>query len=121
ICAHRGEIVAIERDVENSYRRPLAFQIRNLVRHAFGQRHAAAPDPNQIQISGAMVFLEYLRSQPRQRAIDARTVHDAGLLGKLHWLRILTRTVRSDKLYQVQGRPSMLTGSALPARLEPQL
>src|SRR5882724_2649052 len=63
VCAvHNGlgtycrEIVAVERDVKNSDRRTIAFEIRNLISHAFRERHTSAPNAHQIEIVGTMIL-----------------------------------------------------------------
>src|SRR5258705_6089643 len=83
--ADRGEIVAIQRDVENANRWSIPFKVRDLVGHSFRERHASAAYSHQIQIAGAVVFFDKLRSQAGQRASDSRAVHDACLLDEIHF------------------------------------
>src|SRR5215213_3654271 len=82
--ADSREIVAIERDVEYADWRAIAFEIRNLLRHAFGEWNATTPDSNKKQVAGAVVFFDNFGGQARQCPIDARAIHDAGLLYKVH-------------------------------------
>src|SRR5215212_722311 len=78
------EIVAIERDVEYADWRSIAFEIGNLLRHAFSEGNSATPDYNQKQVAGAVIFFDNFGRQARQCPIDARAIHDASLLYKVH-------------------------------------
>src|SRR4029079_10351954 len=92
-----GKVVAIKRDVEYADRWTIAFEVRDLLRHAFGKRHAASSDSNEKQVSGAGVFFDHFGRQTRQRTIDARAIHDTSLLDKIHVRAILTRSAVSRK------------------------
>src|ERR1700720_176512 len=79
------KIVAIKCDVHDANGRTYAFEIRNLVGHAFGQRHTAPSDADKVKIVSAVILFDNLRRQTRQRAIDARAIHNASLLGEIHF------------------------------------
>src|SRR5688572_2590312 len=46
----RGEIVAVERDIDYSVDRGLPFQFADLIADAFGERHAAAADADNVEV-----------------------------------------------------------------------
>src|SRR5438132_5890325 len=78
-------IVAIKRDVHDANGRTDTFEIRDLVGHALGQRHTAPSDADEIEIVCAVILFDNLRCQTRERAIDARAIHDAGSLDEFHF------------------------------------
>src|SRR5215216_2637729 len=57
------EIVAIESDVEYADRRAITFEVRDLLRHAFGEWNAATPDSNEEQVAGAVIFFDHFGGQ----------------------------------------------------------
>ena len=95
--ADRRKIIAVQSDIQNAHRRARAFQVCDLVGDAVRQGDAATANSNQNQISQAVVFFYDLGSQPGQRAIDSRLIHDPSLFSEFHWREIVTRTLKSDK------------------------
>ena len=56
--ANRRKIVTIQSNVENAYRRAVAFEVFDFVGDAVGQGDAATANANQNQISQAVVFFD---------------------------------------------------------------
>jgi predicted ATPase len=61
-----------------------AFEVGDLLRHAFREWDATTSDSHEEQIAGAVIFLDNLGRQARQCPVDARAIHDAGFLDKIH-------------------------------------
>src|SRR5262249_29718664 len=57
------KIVAIQSNVENADRRPLSFEVLDLVGYPNGQRHTAPANPYQDQISYAVILFDDFGSQ----------------------------------------------------------
>src|SRR6185369_9236566 len=85
------KVIAIKRDVEYADRWTITFEVSNLLRHAFGERHSAASDSHEEQVARPVIFFDDFGRQTRQRAIDARAIHNTSLLDKIHVRAILTR------------------------------
>src|SRR6185369_8931807 len=97
--AHSRKVVAIKSDIKHTDGRTITFEVGDLLRHAFGERNAAPPDPNEEQVAGAMIFFNDFGGKTSQCAIDARAIHNASFLDEFHvCARILTRSVWRDKL-----------------------
>ena len=96
------EVVAIEGDVEYADRRSIAFEIGDLLRHAFGEWDAATSDSDKKQVACAVILFDDFGRQARQCPIDARAIHDAGFLYKFHLCgdtTIATKRHKSRKVY----------------------
>src|SRR5262249_53503899 len=78
------QVVTIEGYVELTGRRSCAFELFDLVRYAFSQRHAPAANPDEQQILGPAIPFDDLRSKTRKRAADPRRIHHLGLQLELH-------------------------------------
>src|SRR5215510_5509584 len=78
------KVVAIKRDVEYADRWSITFKVGNLLRHAFGEWHSASSDSDEEEVAGAVIFFNDFGRKARQRAIDARAIHDTSLLDKIH-------------------------------------
>jgi dihydroorotate dehydrogenase len=82
ICPDGREVVAIERDVDDAVNRANAFESLNFVDDPFGKRNAAPPDADYVELDRTVVFLDYLRSQPRNGPFNAGAVHYSRFLHK---------------------------------------
>src|SRR5262249_17036072 len=78
-----AQIVAIERDVEGAYRRPLAFDTRNLLGDARGQCFSARLDAHQGEI-GAARLLHDLVADASEGTVEPGLVQHLRLLAKRH-------------------------------------
>ena len=72
---HRGQIVAIQIDVEDADRDRALLQRLDLSRQPLRQRHAAAPDADEGQLVQIVAFFQNFMRQPDQRAVDFRRTH----------------------------------------------
>ena len=82
---HRGEIVAIEIDVENAHRNLAVFQAFDLLRQPLRQRNAAAANADERELIEVFGFFQNLVGQPDQRAVDFRSAHELGFFaGERH-------------------------------------
>ena len=80
----RGQIIAVERDVQLADRQLHAVDLLNVFCKAAGQRHTARADADQAQVVRAVVFLEDLMRDAHERTVDGGFVHDLCLEFQLH-------------------------------------
>lgn len=78
-----GEIVAIECDVDDAVKRLRAFVSFDLIAKAFGQRNASTAYPNEVDIFGAVVRLNYLCRQSRKGPLHAGFIHYPGFFNEV--------------------------------------
>jgi len=70
----RGQIVAVEGDVEDARADRLPLHLFDLFRHPLGDGHPSASDSDDDEVLGAAVFLEDLDGHAPDGAIHTRTV-----------------------------------------------
>ena len=68
----RGEVVAIQSDVQRADRHRRLFDPCDHLPQALRQRHPAPADAHQSEVVGAIVFLDDFVDQPNQGALNFR-------------------------------------------------
>ena len=74
-----GQIVAVQHDIQFAHRYLAVFNALDVLSNALSQRHAAAADAHQAHILAAIVALNNLMGNARQRAADRRFIHQYSL------------------------------------------
>ena len=72
----RGEIVAIEADVEAAERNPHTLDLLDLVDKLLCEQVAACHDTHERKVIATLVALEDLVCDARERAVDGSLIHD---------------------------------------------
>ena len=79
---HRGEIVAIQIDIQDAHRDFALFERFDLAGQALRQRNAAAADADESQpVELFGLFQDFVR-QPDQRPIDLGGAHELGFFAR---------------------------------------
>ena len=78
LIGERGEIIAVERDVEDADRRFLALDSLDFFRDALGDGDAARADADEDDVVHAFVLFENLVGDAREGAADGALVHEDG-------------------------------------------
>ena len=74
----RGEVIAVEADVELAEGHRRAFDGLDLLSEALGEQVAARDDADDGDVVGALVRLEDLMRDARERTLDFVSVHADG-------------------------------------------
>ena len=77
--ARRGQIIAVELDIEQACIDGALFDSGDQSSQPFGQRDAAALDAHQRQVFTSIAFFNDLVSQAHQRTLDLRGGHQPAL------------------------------------------
>src|SRR5205085_10869973 len=71
-----GQVVAIERDVEDAEWNRMSLHLLDLFGDALADRHAAATDADDDEIACAPIFLDDLDGHSANRAIHPRAIEE---------------------------------------------
>ena len=102
LIRERREVIAIERDVEDTDWRLLALDMLDIGSDALRNRHAARADAHDDDVVDALVALDDLMRDARQGAANPLGIHDDGLVGQ-YWHKNPSQTQSVDR-YDCKAR-----------------